>query len=133
MDPNTIDKTIANLILSSFCSIFALSSFGEDRNFTIYSNIVPISSKLISYGKLIGNLIIGILLYTILFFIVFTYLGINIELFKSGLMYTAMGVIVIYTYGIVIPVREKRAIFKCNCIFIFCGNMYFDFYNITNI
>lgn len=105
---NTIDKTIANLILSSFCSIFALSSFGEDRNFTIYSNIVPISSKLISYGKLIGNLIIGILLYTILFLIVFTYLGINIELFKSGLMYTAMGVIVIYTYGIVIPVREKE-------------------------
>lgn len=108
LDPNTIDKTIANLILSSFCSIFALSSFGEDRNFTIYSNIVPISSKLISYGKLIGNLIIGILLYTILFIIVFTYLGINIELFKSGLMYTAMGVIVIYTYGIVIPVREKE-------------------------
>ncbi|OXX82878.1 hypothetical protein AVM15_15440 [Paraclostridium benzoelyticum] len=47
-------------------------------------------------------------LYTILFFIVFTYLGINIELFKSGLMYTTIGIIVIYTYGIVIPVREKE-------------------------
>lgn len=108
LDPNTIDKTIANLALSSFCSIFALSSFGEDKNFIIYSNIVPVSSKLISYGKLIGNLIVGILIYIILYFVVFTYLGINIDLFKSGLLYTIMGIIVIYTYGIVVPVREKE-------------------------
>ncbi|MDQ0558004.1 hypothetical protein [Paraclostridium ghonii] len=108
LDPKTIDKTISNLILSSFCSIFALSSFGEDRNFIIYSNIVPVSSKLISYGKLIGNLIVGISVYSMLYLVIFTYLGMDLQLFKNGLLYTTMGVIVIYTYGIVVPVREKE-------------------------
>ncbi|MDK2564199.1 hypothetical protein QOZ84_11615 [Romboutsia sedimentorum] len=108
LDASTINTTVVNLLLSSFCSIFSLNSFGEDRNFSIYSNIVPISSKLISYGKLIGNLIVGILIYAILYFIVFTYLGMDLDIFKDGILYTSLGVVVIYTYGIVVPVREKE-------------------------
>lgn len=108
LDASTINTTVVNLLLSSFCSIFSLNSFGEDRNFSIYSNIVPISNKLISYGKLIGNLIVGILIYAILYFIVFTYLGMDLDIFKDGILYTALGVVVIYTYGIVVPVREKE-------------------------
>lgn len=108
LDSSTINSTLANLLLSSFCSMFSLNSFGEDRNFSIYSNIVPVSSKLIPYGKLIGNLIVGILIYTVLYFIVFTYLGMDLNIFKDGILYTALGIVVIYTYGIVVPVREKE-------------------------
>lgn len=108
LDASTINIVVINLLLSSFCSIFSLNSFGEDKNFNIYSNVVPISTKLISYGKLVGNLIVGILVYTLLYLIVFTYLGMNLDIFKDGIIYTALGVVVIYTYGIIVPVREKE-------------------------
>lgn len=103
-----IKNSLINLFIASFSSIFALSSFGEDTSLAFFSNIMPISNRLISYGKLLGNIIISFLVYLILYLIISFQLGFDISILGTGSIYVLVGVIVVFSYGILIPIREKE-------------------------
>lgn len=103
-----INKSLINLFIASFSSIFALSSFGEDTSLAFFSNIMPISNRLITYGKLLGNIIFSFLVYLILYLIISFQLGFDISILSTGSIYVLVGVIIVFSYGILIPIRERE-------------------------